>query len=41
MFPFQIERIYLDEKAEKDWVSQGVLKGLPNVPVEKVRIRGP
>jgi len=41
MFPFQIERIYLDEKAEKDWVSQSVLKGLPNVPVEKVQDKRP
>jgi len=37
MFPFQIEKIYLDEKAEKDWVSQAVLKGLPNIPVERVQ----
>ncbi len=37
MFPFQIEKIYLDEKAENDWVSQAVLKGLPNTPVERVQ----
>src|SRR4030043_273475 len=37
MFPFQIEKIYLDEKAEKDRVSQAVLKGLPNIPVERVQ----
>jgi len=32
----QIERIYLDEKAEKDSVSETVLKALPNIPVETV-----
>ncbi len=37
MFPFPIEKIYLDEKAENDWVSQAVLKGLPNTPVERVQ----
>jgi len=37
MFPFQIERIYLDEKAEKDWVSQRVLKTLSHVPVERIQ----
>lgn len=37
MVSFQIERIYLDEKAEKDWVSQAVLRGLPNIPVEKIQ----
>jgi spore photoproduct lyase len=37
MFPFQIERIYLDEKAEKDWVSQTVLKSLSHIPVEKIQ----
>jgi spore photoproduct lyase len=37
MFPFQIEKIYLDERAEKDWVSQAVLKGLPNIPLERVQ----
>ncbi len=37
MFPFRIEKIYLDEKAERDWVSQAVLKGLPNIPVERVQ----
>ena len=34
--PFQFEKIYLDEKAEDDWVSQAVLKRLSHVPVEKV-----
>ena len=34
MLPIQIERIYLDEKAEKDSVSETVLKALPNIPVE-------
>jgi len=36
MLPFQIEKIYLDEKAEEDWVSQSVLKGLSNIPVERI-----
>jgi spore photoproduct lyase len=34
---FQIEKIYLEEEAEKDWVSQTVLKALSPVPVERVR----
>ena len=34
---FQIERIYLDEKAEKDWVSQTILKSLSNIPVERIQ----
>jgi len=33
---FPIERIYLDEKAETDWVSQAILKSLPHIPVERV-----
>ena len=37
MFPFEIEKIYLDEKAEKDWVSQTVLKSLSHIPVEKIQ----
>jgi spore photoproduct lyase len=37
MLPFQIEKIYLDGKAEKDWVSQNILKALPQVPVEGVK----
>lgn len=37
MLPIQIERIYLDEKAEKDPVSETVLKALPNIPVETVQ----
>ena len=36
MMSFQIEKIYLDEKAEKDWVAQAVLKSLPHLPVERV-----
>lgn len=36
MLPFQIERIYLDLQAEKDWVTQHVLRSLPEVPVEGV-----
>src|SRR4030067_1271800 len=37
MLPFQIEKIYLDEKAEKDSVSQTILKGLSDIPVETVQ----
>jgi spore photoproduct lyase len=37
MLPFQIEKIYLDEKAEKDSVSEIILKALSHVPVERVR----
>jgi len=37
MFPAQIEKIYLDVKAEEDWVSQSVLKALPNIPVERIQ----
>jgi spore photoproduct lyase len=37
MVPFQIEKIYLDEKAEKDSVSKTILKALPNIPVERVQ----
>ncbi len=36
MIPFQIEKIYLDEKAENDWVTQNVLKNLSDLPVERV-----
>src|SRR4030066_1274488 len=36
MVPFQIEKIYLDEKAENDWVTQNVLKNLSGLPVERV-----
>lgn len=36
MLPFQIERIYVDEKAEADRVSQTILRALPEVPVEKI-----
>jgi len=36
LLPLQIEKIYLDEKAEKDSVSQNVFKALPNIPVERV-----
>lgn len=34
MLPFVIEKIYLDEKVEKDWAAQFLLKSLPGVPVE-------
>ena len=37
MLPIQIEKIYLDEKAEKDSVSQTILKALSNIPVERVQ----
>jgi len=37
MFPFKIEKIYLEEKAEKDWVSQVVLRSLPNITVERLQ----
>ncbi|MCX8117422.1 MAG: radical SAM protein [Desulfobacterota bacterium] len=37
MFPFQIERIYLDEQAEGDWVARRVLSCLPSVPVVRIR----
>jgi spore photoproduct lyase len=36
MLPFQIKKIYLDEKAEKDPISETILKALPNVPVETI-----
>ena len=36
LLPFQFEKIYLDEKAEKDPVSEAVLKCLPNIPVETI-----
>jgi len=36
MLPFQIEKIHLDEKAEKDSVTQTLLRVLPNIPIEKV-----
>ncbi|OGP63223.1 MAG: hypothetical protein A2169_01610 [Deltaproteobacteria bacterium RBG_13_47_9] len=37
MLPFKIEKIYLDEEAEKDAVSKTILKALPNIPVERIR----
>jgi spore photoproduct lyase len=37
MLPFEIERIYLDPEAEKDPVSQALLKTLSHLPVETVR----
>jgi len=36
MLPFQIDKIYLDKKAEGDSVSKTILKTLPHVPVERV-----
>ena len=41
MLKFEFEKIYLDEKAEKDGVSQAVLKGLSHLPVETVRDKKP
>lgn len=37
MLPFRIERIYLDEKAEHDFISESVLKALPHIPVERIQ----
>ncbi len=37
MIPYTIKKIYLDEKAETDWVSQAVLKSLPDTPVERIQ----
>ncbi len=37
MFPFQIEKIYLDEEAGGDEAAKTVLENLPGVPVERVR----
>ena len=37
LFPIQIEKIYLDEKAEKDPVSKTILKALPHIPVETIQ----
>ncbi|MGD0915086.1 MAG: spore photoproduct lyase family protein [Thermodesulfobacteriota bacterium] len=37
MLPFQIERIYLDEKAAGDSVSKTILEALPGIPVERVQ----
>jgi spore photoproduct lyase len=36
MLPFEIERIYLDEKAEQDWVTRRVLKNLAHLSVERI-----
>jgi spore photoproduct lyase len=40
MLPFQIEKIYLDVQAEKDWVTETVLKALPGVPIQRVEDKG-
>lgn len=37
MISFQIERIYLDEEAEKDWATQRILQTLSSLQVERVR----
>jgi spore photoproduct lyase len=36
MFTSKIEKIYLDVNAEKDWVTQHLIRSLPDVPVERV-----
>ncbi len=36
MMPFQIEKIYIDDKAEDDWVSRAITKRLTHIPVERV-----
>jgi spore photoproduct lyase len=41
MLPFHIEKIYLDVRAEEDPVTQAVLKGLPDVPVERIQDKRP
>ena len=41
MLSFEFEKVYLDERAEKDWVSQAILKGLPQVPVERIGDKRP
>jgi spore photoproduct lyase len=37
MMPFEIDRIYLDEVAERDWVAQAILKKLSHLPVDVIR----
>lgn len=37
MIPSQIERIYLDEKAEKDWMAEKILQAFSHLPVERIR----
>lgn len=34
--PYPIEKIYLDERAEQDWVSQALLRSLSHIPVERI-----
>jgi len=41
MLPFQIDKIYLDEKAENDSASEAILKALSNIPVERVQDKRP
>ncbi|MGQ9509116.1 MAG: radical SAM protein [Thermodesulfobacteriota bacterium] len=36
MLPYPIERIYVDERAEKDWVTEKILRSLSHLPVERV-----
>lgn len=35
--PFQIDRIFLDEESEGDWVAQVLLKNLPSTQVDRIR----
>jgi spore photoproduct lyase len=37
MLPYSIDRIYLDEKSEKDWVTEKILQALSHLPVERIR----
>ena len=39
--PFQIDRIFLDEESERDWMAQALLKNLPSTPVVSVRDKRP
>jgi spore photoproduct lyase len=39
--PFQIDRIFLDEESESDWMAQALLKNLPSTPVVSVRDKRP
>lgn len=36
-FPFRIEKIYIDEKAQKDFVTQKIIQALPHLPIEMIQ----
>ena len=36
MLPFDIERVFLDENAEQDWMARQVLRNLAHLPVERI-----